>query len=343
LFAQPVNLTRPRFWRMLRDLARFYRAAPSDLARRGGQLGSLDAYLRDGGYGDGLRDDHLLPMSAAIWSCATADAARLPAASFIRFCENHGLLKLSGRPVWRTVTGGSRNYVAPLTRRYADRIQTNSPVRAIERIEAGVRVVTGHGAQVHDHAVLACHGDQALALLGPGASPRERSILGAFQYTPNLAVLHTDTSFMPRRRLAWASWNYLGAAGEHGGNAKPCVTYWMNRLQRLDGDRDFFVTLNPPRPPRPGTLLRSELYQHPVFDEAAVRSQHQLWSLQNDGHVWFCGAYFGAGFHEDGLQAGLAVAEQLSGLRRPWRVADQSGRIHLTPLIHHPRRMAIGR
>jgi uncharacterized protein len=391
LFAQKRNLLRPRFWRMLRDLLRFYRSAPADLARLDRELGSLDEYLRAGGYGAALRDDHLLPMSAAIWSCAPEDAGRQPAASFIRFCDNHGLLQVSDRPVWRTVLGGSREYLARLTETFADRIHTNRAALAVERCGDGVRVRTSAGCHDYDHAVLACHADQALGLLGGGATRRERAVLGAFRYTRNLAVLHTDESLMPRRRSVWASWNYLGRSGGRAPDAvmlvpgpdpgtsisvtphvggmlpgsnlraardarveprhddrghehdletavarqiengrRPCVTYWMNRLQRLPGDTEYFVTLNPPRAPRPGTLLRGESYEHPMFDAAAVRAQRQLWSLQGNGGVWFCGAHFGAGFHEDGLQAGLAVAEQLGGVRRPWTVANESGRIHLS-------------
>ncbi len=324
LFAQRRNLLRPRFWGMLRDLLRFYRTAPRDLPRLENELGSLDDYLSAGGYGAALRDDHLLPMSAAVWSCPTADAGRQPAASFIRFCDNHGLLQVSGRPVWRTVRGGSREYLARLTETFADHILTNRPVLALNRVEAGVEIHTTAGSHFHDHAVLACHADEALAVLGSGATGPERATLEAFQYSHNLAVLHTDASLMPRRRAVWASWNYLGQT-----DARPCVTYWMNRLQNLPGDTQYFVTLNPPRPPRPGTLLRTESYDHPVFDAAAIRAQRDLWKLQGDGGVWFCGAHFGAGFHEDALQSGLAVAEQLGGSRRPWNVANESGRIFL--------------
>ena len=327
LFAQPRNLLRPRFWGMLLDLFRFYRSAPGDLARLEHELGSLEDYLREGGYGAALLEDHLLPMSAAIWSCTPADARLHPAAAFIRFCDNHGLLKITGRPVWRTVRGGSRAYVSRLTARYAGRIRTNCPVRAVERVEGGVRVHVAEDVHTHDHTVLACHADQALALLGGGATRRENAVLGAFRYTRNLAVLHTDASLMPRRRGAWASWNHLGRSGVPHEAAQPCVSYWMNRLQGLEGDKQYFVTLNPPRPPRPGTLLRAENYEHPVFDAASLRAQRRLWSLQDEGGVWFCGAHFGAGFHEDGLQAGLAVAERLGGARRPWTVANESGRI----------------
>lgn len=174
-----------------------------------------------------------------------------------------------------------------------------------------------------DHVVIGAHADQALAMLADPTAG-EKEVLGAFRYSCNLTVLHTDAGLMPQRRRAWSSWNYIGA--EDG----LCVTYWMNRLQGLPG-QDLFVTLNPPRPPRPDTLLRSELYEHPVFNPAAIQAQKQLWSLQGQGGVWFCGAHFGAGFHEDGLQSGLAVAEQLGGVRRPWSVENESGRIHLTP------------
>jgi uncharacterized protein len=173
-----------------------------------------------------------------------------------------------------------------------------------------------------DHVVIGAHADQALALLAEPTA-QERELLGAFRYSRNLTILHTDAGLMPRRRRAWASWNYIGADGGL------CVTYWMNRLQGLPG-QDLFVTLNPPRPPAPGTLLRSELYEHPIFDPAAMKAQKSLWSLQGQGGVWFCGAHFGAGFHEDGLQSGLAVAEQLGGVRRPWTVENESGRIHLS-------------
>jgi predicted NAD/FAD-binding protein len=174
---------------------------------------------------------------------------------------------------------------------------------------------------------MATHADQALAALAD-ASERERELLGAFRYSRNLAVLHTDDSFMPRRRAVWSSWNYLGARNATGGDV--CVTYWMNRLQNLSSKRPLFVTLNPPRPPRAGTLLHSEVYDHPVFDAAAMQAQRKLWLLQGERNTWYCGAHFGSGFHEDGLQSGLAVAEQLGGSRRPWSVPNESGRIVLT-------------
>lgn len=335
LFAQPVNLVRPRFWSMLSDLVRFYRQAPHDIARLADERISLGAYLAAERYRSAFRDDHLLPMAGAIWSAPPAKMLDFPAAAFIRFHENHGLLQLRDRPVWRTVSGGSRAYVERLSRSIAGRIRINSAVRSIQRGVPYGNLVTdsdGH-AEIYDHVVLATNANQALGMLSD-ASPTERELLGAFRYSRNLAVLHSDESFMPRRRAAWASWNYGGrrdAAAE-----SVCVTYWMNRLQGISGDKPLFVTLNPPQMPQEQSILHAERYEHPVLDAKAMTAQRRLWSLQGDRNTWFCGAYFGAGFHEDGLQAGLAVAEQLGGVRRPWRVPEESGRIALGPAVAAP-------
>lgn len=333
LFAQPANLMSPRFWSMLRDLERFYRHAPRDLAGLGEM--SLGDYLDRLGCGAAFRDDHLYPMASAIWSSPASDIAGFPAAGFIRFCDNHGLLELGRRPVWRTVTGGANTYVAALAGELSGRIRLSSPVRAIRRSPAGVRVETDDDACDFDHVVIAAHADQALSMLGD-ADDAERRLLGAFAYTRNEAVLHSDPALMPRRRRVWSSWNYLaapggtvgGAVGGAGGGA-PSLSYWMNRLQPLPTRRELFVSLNPARPP--ADLHHAETYHHPVVDAGSEWARRQLWSLQGRRRTWFCGAYFGAGFHEDGLQSGLAVAEQLGGLRRPWRVAEPSGRIVVHP------------
>lgn len=333
LFAQKSNLLRPRFWRMLADIVRFYRNAPALLSRPEGESLTLGAFLDEGGYSDAFIEDHLLPMAAAIWSSPAAAMRDHPAAAFVRFCDNHGLLKLTGRPVWRTVEGGSRAYVERLTAALGDGLLLNQAAAAVRR-DGGRAQVRDRGGDVRsfDHVVLACHADQALALL-EDADEMERDLLGAFAYERNLAVLHDDPALMPRRRAVWSSWNYLSRADGQGG-ASVCVTYWMNRLQSfLPPDRDLFVTLNPNRPPPPSRVLRSFLYDHPVFDLAALKAQKSLWRLQGRRNAWFCGAYFGAGFHEDGLQAGLAAAEALGGVRRPWRVEGESSRIHLAPGI----------
>ncbi len=329
LFSQWRNLVSPRFWSMLSDLLRFYREAPAHAKALEADMTTLGDFLDRGRYGAAFQNDHLIPQAAAIWSASARDIRDYPAAAFIRFCENHGLLKITDRPVWRTVDGGSRAYVSRLTATYADRVRLGAGVAGVARTPEGVvvRDVTG-GRQTFDQVVIACHADQALALL-EAPSPREQAVLGAFGYSRNLTVLHSDLALMPRRRGLWSAWNYMGRTGP-GGDRSLCVTYWMNRLQDLPAHTPLFVTLNPLQPPDPAKVVRTEVYEHPRFDAAAIRAQKQLWSLQGEGGVWWCGAYFGSGFHEDGLQAGLAVAEAIGGGRRPWTVADESGRIHLT-------------
>jgi predicted NAD/FAD-binding protein len=327
LFAQKRNLFQPRFWSMLRDLQRFYRQAPRDLAQLEEIHTTLGDYLDANAYGAAFRSDHLVPLAAAIWSTPTNRVLNYPAESFIRFQDNHGLLKLRDRPPWRTVLGGSRAYVERLTRAYADRIRCSTGVTAVQRDGDGVKVRDRNGdVGAFDDVVIATHADQALALLDD-PTDQERRLLGAFAYSRNTAVLHSDPALMPKRRAVWSSWNHIGRVGDDDAAACPTVTYWMNALQGIPHETPLFVTLNPPRPPR--DVWHSEVYEHPLFDSAAIRAQQQLWSLQGRHNTWYCGAYFGAGFHEDGLQAGLAVAEALGGVRRPWNVANESGRIVL--------------
>lgn len=327
LFAQPRNLLRPRFWAMLRDIMRFYRAAPALLQGPAEETLSLGRYLEAGGYSRAFVDDHLLPMGAAIWSSTVEDMRAYPAASFVRFFASHGLLQLAGRPLWRTVTGGSRTYVARLAAALEGSMRQACPVRAIRRQPDGVLVEDASGRIARfDQIVIAAHADQALALLAD-PSVEERQLLGSFRYARNLALLHTDAALMPRRRRAWASWNYIGDSER----SALCVTYWMNRLQGLATGDDFFVTLNPVRAPRADSVIASFRYEHPGYDAAAIAAQARLWTLQGARRTWFCGAYFGAGFHEDALQSGLAVAEALGGVRRPWSVPNELGRIVLAP------------
>ncbi len=328
LFAQRRNLVRPRFYSMLRDTLRFYRDGAALLADASLAELSLGDMLVRGGYGPAFITDHLLPMAAAIWSTPVADMRAYPAAAFVRFCMNHGLMQVRGRPRWRTVAGGSREYVRRLSAPFADRIRTAAPIARIHR--AGGRVALGLASGEvahHDHVVIAAHANEALDVLDD-PSLDERALLGAFAYARNRAVLHQDPALMPRRRGVWSSWNYLRGRNA-GGDDAVCVTYWMNRLQSLDARVPLFVTLNPHREIAPETVLRTFDYDHPTFDLAAGRAQRSLWRLQGARNTWFCGSYFGAGFHEDALQAGLAVAEALGGGRRPWTVAGESDRICL--------------
>jgi predicted NAD/FAD-binding protein len=327
LFAQRRNLLRPRFIRMLRDLLRFYQQAPTLINDDKLRALSLGEFLQRERYSNAFVYDHLMPMGAAIWSSSIEQMLSFPTLAFLRFFRNHGLVQLRDRPEWRTVDGGSREYVERLSRPMLEHIERNTPVERIYRDTNGVTIVTNRGGRHHDHLVLACHADQALRLLDR-PTPEETARLGAIRYQSNQTILHTDTSLMPRSRRAWASWNFIGAKDGADSDAL-CVTYWMNLLQTLQSPEPLLITLNPKRPIEPGRILRTYDYEHPIFDAAALEAQRRLWSLQGIRNTWFCGAYFGSGFHEDGIQAGLAVAERLGDMRRPWRVEGQSARIGL--------------
>jgi predicted NAD/FAD-binding protein len=324
LFAQKRNLLRPRMWHMLADTMRFYREARGAAAIGASDL-TLGDYLDQAGFGEVFIRDHLLPMGGAIWSSSIDQMRDHPLRAFVRFCDNHGLMQLSNRPQWRTVVGGSRAYVKRLL---ADRpldLVLSARIARVERAHAGPAIVMEDGGRrTFDAVVLATHSDQALALLAAPTGDEEK-LLGSLRYQPNRAVVHGDKNLMPRRRAAWSSWNVIGGAEDD--DALICVTYWMNRLQHLPTERQVFVTLNPNRPIAADKTFATFDYAHPLFDHGAMRAQAELWRLQGVGGVWFCGAYFGAGFHEDGLQSGLAVAEVLGGVRRPWQVAGQSDRI----------------
>lgn len=326
LLGQRSNIVRPRFWRMIVDLLRFYREAPKLLGTTDGNSLSLGDYLVLNGYGQAFIEDHLLPMGAAIWSTTAAEMRAYPAVAFIRFFVSHGLLQLRDRPQWRTVSGGSGEYVSRLRAAFHGSVRLKRGAVRVRREGSSVIVQDGEGGcERFDHAVLAVHADEALDLLAD-PDPRECSLLGAFRYTPNRAVLHRDQTLMPRRQRVWSSWNYLG--GGPAENDRPlCLTYWMNRLQSLDPADPLFVTLNPLREPDPDLVIREFDYTHPHYDFGALAAQRHLWDLQGRRNTWFCGSYFANGFHEDALQAGLAVAEALGGRRRPWSVPGQFDRL----------------
>ena len=322
LFAQRGNLVNPRFLGMLRDLLRF-NALTTRIAlanEEAALVQPLGEFLTTHRFGEAFRDWYFLPMLGCIWSCPTDQMLQFPVATVIRFCHNHGLSQVSNRPQWHTVTGGARNYVEKIVSGIADK-RLNSPVRRIQRDAAGVRVVTDAGAEHFDRLVLATHSDQALALLAD-ATPHEREVLGAIRYQPNRAVLHTDASVLPESRRAWAAWNYERAPENGRESAGVCLHYLINQLQPLPFSQPVVVSLNPLREIEAKHVIGAYDYDHPVFDLPAIRAQALVPQLQGKQHTWFCGAWTGYGFHEDGLKSGLAAAKQLVAESQiPWAQA----------------------
>ena len=323
LFGHIGSLFDAGHWRLLQDIVRFFLSASSSAKKLSDDM-TLGEFILHKGYSKSFALRHLLPMAGAIWSAKPEDMLKYPARAFIRFYENHGLLKFANRPAWRTVEGGSKEYVKRLLAASSLDLRLGAGVTRIERGADSVTVRDASGGQaVYDHIVIAAHADEALELLAE-PSEEERRVLSAFRYSKNRVVLHTDPALMPKRKRLWSSWNCMSADSSNFG-----VTYWMNRLQPLATRQDVFVSLNPPFEPRAETVLGEYFYEHPVYSPQALRAQGDLWPMQGQNNTWFCGAYFGAGFHEDGLQAGLAVAERLGGVQRPWHVSDPSGRMRL--------------
>ncbi|MDH1054908.1 NAD(P)/FAD-dependent oxidoreductase [Aquipseudomonas alcaligenes] len=306
LFAQRSNLLRPAFWGMLRDILRFNREAQFDLAeqRIAADL-TLGQYLQQRGYGQRFIDHYIVPMGAAIWSMSLADMLQFPLQFFVRFFKNHGLLSVSDRPQWRVISGGSRSYVAPLSAGFAEHIRLNCPVQRVERDAEGVTLHSAAGVERFDKVVFACHSDQALALLAT-PSAAERDILGALRYADNDVVLHTDTRLLPKRPLAWASWNYrLGGPVDQ----PAAVTYNMNILQGIRSATTFCVSLNQTDAIDPAQILGRYRYAHPQYSLDGLRAQARWQELLGEQHSYYCGAYWANGFHEDGVVSALRVAE----------------------------------
>lgn len=310
VFAQRSNLLRPAFWRMLTEITRFNRLAsaiaPCNEAAMAEQ--TVGEFLDQHRFGREFRQWYLLPMIGCIWSCRGEQMLAFPVATLIRFCQNHGLLQIADRPQWMTVRGGSRQYV----RRIVDHLhdaRLSTPVLGVKRVETGALVRTANGTEHFEQIVFACHSDQTLRLLGAEATPAEARVLGAIRYQPNRAVLHTDASVLPTRRTAWAAWNY--ESSNAGDDAAVCLHYLINRLQPLPWPQPVVVSLNPLREPRAETVIQRFDYDHPVFDVGAIAAQRRLPEIQGQRRSWFCGAWAGYGFHEDGLSAGMAVAEAL--------------------------------
>jgi uncharacterized protein len=319
VFAQRRNLCNPRFLRMLGDILRFNRQTTA-LAEGGGvnDQTSLGDFLNEHRYSESFRDWYLLPMAGSIWSCSTRQMLDFPLATFIRFCHNHGLLQVTNRPQWYTVSGGARHYVNKMVEHLqaqGHEVRAACPVRAVRRHASSggaVEIHSSRGIEQFDAVIMACHSDQALALLSD-ASPEEAALLGSIRYQPNRAVLHTDVRLLPKQARCWAAWNYFSAEGGSGAGASPVVgvSYLLNKLQPLPTPQPIVVTLNPVEEPQADTVFAEFDYAHPVFDRAAIDAQQCIDTIQGKQRTWFAGAWLGYGFHEDGLKAGLRAADLL--------------------------------
>ncbi len=311
VFAQRSNLFKPSFLNMLRDVVRFNTLA-TELAERNQDhelAQPLSGFLFSHKFSDAFRDWYLLPMLGCIWSCPTDQMLKFPVATMIRFCHNHGLIQVNNRPQWYTVAGGARHYVEKILASIPDK-RLNTPVQRIVRDAHSVSLQTHAGFERFDQVILASHADQSLAMLAE-PSAQERATLGAIRYHPNRAVLHTDTSVMPQKKLAWAAWNYERAAHDSTESTRVCLHYWLNLLQPLPFSQDVIVSLNPVREIDPAHVIGEYDYAHPVFDLPAIQAQAQMQQLQGQQHTWFAGAWMGYGFHEDGFKAGRAAAQGL--------------------------------
>lgn len=328
VFAQRRNLLRPAFWSMLLDTLRFNRTATRDLDNAEMAALSLGDYLDQEGYGESFRNNYLLPMAAAIWSCPTAQMLDYPFHTFVRFCHNHGLLQIIDRPTWMTVAGGSKTYVSMLANAIKSRggkIEKACAIQAVTRNTDAVSIRTPLGETEFDHVVLACHSDQALELLGKNATPDERNYLSKIRYQPNRAILHSDSSLLPKRKSVWSAWNYAspGVSMSDGRTSPPvAVSYLLNRLQPLPTEKPIIVSLNPWREPDQKYVYREINYAHPVFDAAAIEAQAAINSISGEHRTSFAGAWLGYGFHEDGFASAVRAAGRLAPLPE-WLLAAQ--------------------
>ncbi len=300
LFAQKRNLFRPSHYRMLLEILRFNKEAPKILTANGDRR-TLGDYLLQNKYSRYFIDNYIVPMGSAIWSTDPADMFDFPAQTFIRFFSNHGLLSVNNRPTWYVIKGGSSSYVKKLIKPFSEKIKLNTPVKFVDRSSGSVRIVTANGkSHFYDKVFFACHSDQALAML-KDPSKEEKQILGNIRYQHNEAVLHTDTSLLPKRRSAWAAWNYhIGKKSN-----RVVLTYNMNILQNFKSETDFCVTLNNTEAIAPEKVMYRVDYEHPVFDQAAINAQSRWSDISGRNNSFYCGAYWGYGFHEDGVNSAL--------------------------------------
>lgn len=345
VFAQRRNLFRPSFWGMLRDILRFNKCATRDLDNPMLSGISLGTYLDSHGYGHAFRNDYLLPMAAAIWSCPAEQMLAYPFHTFVRFCHNHGLLQIMDRPNWMTVAGGSRTYVAMLIdtiRTHGGHLHLESPITGIVRAADHVNISTANGSVSYDQVIMACHSDQALQILGADATSEEQALLGSIHYQANRAVLHTDQTLLPDNRKVWAAWNYAspGAVSKTTGCSPVSVSYLLNKLQPLPTETPVIVTLNPWHEPDPARTFRQIHYAHPVFDGPAIAAQAAIKKISGLNRTFYAGAWLGYGFHEDGFASAVRAASQLVQLP-DWILGAQPDLNQLdlstqTPAVAHP-------
>ena len=320
VFAQRRNVFSPKFLSTIKEIWRFNKTAPADLANGVMRGRTLKEYLDLGGYSPSFRSHYLFPMGGAIWSMPNGGMQEFPAESFVSFCHNHSLMS-PRRPRWRTVSGGSREYVKKLIAPFSHRIRTGAPVTGVHREKEKICIRSGKEQKDYfDHVIIAAHSDQALAMLSD-ATAQERDVLGRIRYAPNLAYVHRDPALMPRLRKVWSSWNYISGADT---GQTMSVSYWMNRLQNIDAEKPLFITLNPIRPPAEELTFAAIAFDHVQYDMPGLDAQRRLSQIQGARNIWFCGAWTGHGFHEDGLCSGLEVAEHISGLIRPWARTSSS-------------------
>ena len=312
LFGQRKNLVSPGFWRLLSAINRFNKEAVEIIDDPHYAGYTLSRYVAEKNYSEDFLHKYLIPMSSAVWSTPAEKMLEFPAATLIRFFKNHGFLGLDTQHQWRTVAGGSRSYRDRLIAPFRDRIRLNTRVRTVVRQQPGVVIETTDGSrQAFDRVIFASHADQTLSML-VDATEDERRLLSQFKYQRNVATLHTDERVMPRHRRLWSSWNYrVESNGE--GELKPSIVYYMNSLQKVSRKKDYFISIDDPGGIRPERILKTIVYEHPLYTTGAVAAQNELRALNKPGPVYFCGSYFRYGFHEDAFTSALGVSEDITG------------------------------
>ncbi|MDW6017388.1 NAD(P)/FAD-dependent oxidoreductase [Vibrio plantisponsor] len=311
LFAQKRNWLNPRFYQFISEILRFNKLAKQEAKESEVNLQTLGQFLNHHGFSHYFCENYILPMGAAIWSSSLADMRAFPLTFFLRFFLNHGLLDISNRPKWNVIQGGSRSYIEPLTQGFKHNIRTSSPVNKVKRVAGGVEVSSLGKTEWFDEVIFACHSDQVLSML-EDATESEQQILSQLGYQANEVILHTDTSLLPKRKAAWASWNYW-LRGDKGQDSRlPSLTYNMNILQHIDAPETFCVSLNSSEHINPSKILRSFVYHHPVFTEQSIKAQQRKVEISGQNHTWFCGAYWHNGFHEDGVRSALDVVTNIA-------------------------------